>query len=59
MTDPLLATLPILVCQKCGAQRDLPTSASPTPDVWLSCHCGGTKFSLRMRVPLGKSEPHP
>lgn len=72
MTDPLLATLPVLVCQRCGAQRELPptlppllmteprTPSNPNPDIWLACDgCHGTKFSLRMRVPLAKSEPHP
>jgi hypothetical protein len=49
---------PVIICQKCGAQHDLPTTICETgKDPWLRCRCGGTTFSLRMRVPMVKTEP--
>ena len=53
----------VLVCSLCGTQQELP--AAPARDLssaWLPCKkygCGGTKFSLRLRNPIVKTEPHP
>lgn len=55
---------PVLVCVACGTQQEVPHLAivHPTSDVWLQCikyGCHGTKFSLRMRIPLARTEPAP
>jgi hypothetical protein len=55
----------VLVCQSCGTQQEVPaisSSMAATPTPWVKCikyGCGSTKFSLRMRVPIVKSEPAP
>jgi hypothetical protein len=63
MTADILTSLPVLVCQTCGTQQEVPSLPNaPQRDVWLHCikyGCGSTKFSLRMRVPIVKSEPAP
>lgn len=61
----ILTSLPVLVCSTCGTQQEVPSlphPPTPSPDVWLRCikyGCHGTKFSLRMRIPLARTEPHP
>ncbi len=53
----------VLVCQTCGTPQEVPVLPRPrTDDPWLRCikhECKSTKFSLRTRTPLVKSEPHP
>ena len=52
----------VLVCQQCGAQREIPEKPIDPPEVWLRCvklDCKSNSFALRLRIPLTKSEPHP
>jgi hypothetical protein len=50
----------VLVCSTCGKQHEIPLTLS-SRNGWYRCTppCKGTTFSLRMRAPLVKSEPHP
>ena len=57
MTPISIQSETVIVCQKCGEQRECPSTIGP--DVWLKCRCGGTIFSLRMRTPMVRTEPHP
>jgi hypothetical protein len=63
MTPDILTTLPVLICAICGTQQEVPSlPMAPGADVWLRCikyGCAGTKFSVRMRVPLVKVAPAP
>lgn len=52
----------VLTCVACGRQRELPISpAECDRDGWLHCNdngaCCATKFFVRLRVPLVKTEP--
>lgn len=52
----------VLVCVACGRQKELPVSpAECDRDGWLHCNdngaCRATKFFVRLRVPLTKTEP--